>query len=157
MFPDRPYLLQHEKRTASTAHSFNPHTARERHIAPRLPVRRCLATLYREGSTRREQPEGTQGTGANSPPAIHGRGIVDTIENGEKVRFFSVASAFSFSPRLWYIHTRRLLKANPAKAGDAKLLAYVPPWRDRVAGLPAHRAPPGAVLWHGLKRRAYAS
>jgi len=82
---------------------------------------------------------------------------VDTIGNGEKVRYFRVASAFSSLLAYGTYTARRLRKANPAKAGDAKLLAYVPPRRDRVAGLPAHRAPPGAVLWHGLKRRAYDS
>jgi hypothetical protein len=58
---------------------------------------------------------------------------------------FSSGRTYATSP------SRRLLKANPAKVGDAKLLAYVPPRWDRVAGLlPAHRAPPRAVLWHGL-------
>ena len=36
----------------------------------------------------------------------------------------------------WKFIKKRLTKANHSKGWDAKLLAYVPQGRDRVAGLP---------------------
>jgi hypothetical protein len=48
--------------------------------------------------------------------------------------------------------TDNLITANHAKAGDAKLLAYVLPWQNTVAGLPGGDVLLDHVLPHSLRK-----